>query len=276
MIGQTFIGKSFGGCVRYVLEKEGAKVLDQSGVCSDNAIDATKDFNMIREGNLNVKNAVWHSSISFAHQDNVDDVKMGEIAHDFIKSLGLDDSQYLVVRHTDTAHAHMHIIANRVRYDGTVVDDSFCKNRSARACDELERTYKLTIARNQSQGKEIVQDTIPIKKRMKEEVRKIVRKSLDGEVSEWNGLKRNLATAGIELRIQKQSTGRINGVSFKIEGLSLKGSAVDKSFSYARLNKQLETNRNRKLEEVRNKNEKMDNNRGRNHNRDESWGIGFG
>ncbi len=38
MIGQVTIGKSFGGVVRYVMEKEGAKVLEQDGVRAINPV----------------------------------------------------------------------------------------------------------------------------------------------------------------------------------------------------------------------------------------------
>jgi len=243
MIGKTTIGKSFGGCVRYVMEKDRAEILDQSGVRSENSTVATKDFNMIRQQNPEVKNAVWHTSVSFAHKDNVGNEQMREIAKDYVHKVGLDNSQYLVVRHHDTSHQHMHIIANRVQYDGNTVNDSFSKNRTARACDDLEVKYGLTIARDQSKEQERINDKMPIRKEVKEGIRSALEESLQKGRSSWSELNKDLKEKGIELKLQKQSTGRINGVSFKKEGLSIKGSAVDKSFSYGRLNNRLEQNR---------------------------------
>mgnify|MGYP001801765210 FL=1 len=56
-------------------------------------------------------------------------------------------------------------------------------------------------------------------------------------------LKKELGNQGISLEIKKQSTGRVNGVSFAKDGMAFKGSAISKEFSYGRLVKQLENNR---------------------------------
>ena len=245
MIGQTTTGKSFGGCVRYVMEKDGAEVLDQSGVRSENSTVATQDFNTMRQQNPDVKNAVWHTSISFAHQDKINNEQMREIAKDYVNKMELDKSQYLVVRHNDTTHEHMHIIANRVQYDGNTVSDKFNKNRTARTCDELEVKYGLTIAREQGKSKDIANDKVPVKKEVKEDIRTAIGESLQRGRSTWNDLEKDLKSKGIKVKLQEQSTGRVNGVSFKKNNMSIKGSAVDKSFSYARLNRDLEKNRNR-------------------------------
>ena len=58
MIGKTNIGKTFGGCVHYVMEKDRAEVLDEKGVRRQNAIVATQDFNRIRSQNPRIQNAV--------------------------------------------------------------------------------------------------------------------------------------------------------------------------------------------------------------------------
>lgn len=243
MIGQTMIGKSFGGCVRYTMEKEGAEVLDQSGVRSESPEAATQDFNAIRKQNPNVQKAVWHTTISFAYTDNVDNEKMREIASDYVERSGLKDSQYLVVRHHDTKHQHMHIVANRVTYDGQTVSDRFSKNRTARICDELEEKYDLTVAREQGKTRDLVNDKVPTRKELKMEINEVVKLSLEQGSADWKALETDLRTKGIEIKYQQQSTGRINGVSFKKGSEAIKGSAVDKSFSYGRLNKQLEENR---------------------------------
>jgi hypothetical protein len=63
-------------------------------------------------------------------------------------------------------------------------------------------------------------------------------------------LKKDLAEQGIETRLQVQSTGRINGISFRKNEIAIKGSAVDRNYSYMKLQRKLESNRqqNRGLE----------------------------
>ncbi|MDA0195869.1 MAG: relaxase/mobilization nuclease domain-containing protein [Bacteroidetes bacterium] len=152
MIGKVTIGKSFGGVVRYIMEKEGAEVLEQSGVRAINPILAIQDFNAIRIQRPGIKNAVWHTTLSFAYQDTVSSEQMIHISKDYLKTIGLDENQFLMAGHYDTKHQHIHIISNRIGFYGQVVSDQWCKNRTANICDQLEEKYGLIVAR--CQGKE--------------------------------------------------------------------------------------------------------------------------
>ncbi|MEM6814090.1 MAG: relaxase/mobilization nuclease domain-containing protein [Bacteroidota bacterium] len=243
MIGKVSIGKSFGGCVRYVMEKDQAQVLDQSGIRSQNAVVATQDFNAIRRENPDVKNAVWHTSISFAHQDKLTDQQMVDIGRDYLNKMDLKNHQYLMVRHRDTQHEHMHIVVNRIGLNGDLASDRWCKNRTAKACDQLEVKYGLTIAKEQGLKKQFTRDKVPIKKQLKSEIRSEIDKHLQRGINSMDRLKKELGNQGISLEIKKQSTGRVNGVSFAKDGMAFKGSAISKEFSYGRLVKQLENNR---------------------------------
>ena len=243
MIGQVTIGKSFGGCVRYVLEKEGAEVLGTSGVRSRDAVVATQDFNAIRQGSPKVKNAVWHASISFAHQDELDNERMAAIARDYLKGVGLDGNQYLVVRHFDTRHDHMHLVVNRVGFDGKVASDRWCKNRTASVCDKLEVKYGLTVARGQGKGAVAASHKVPVVRGAKAGIRAAIEGQLKKGVDTMEKLKAGLAAEGISLKVKVQSTGRVNGVSFARDGIAMKGSAIGREFSYGRLTKLLDRNK---------------------------------
>jgi Relaxase/Mobilisation nuclease domain len=240
MIGKVSIGKTFKGCVNYVMGKDGAEVLYAHGVRSESISHATKDFDAVRKQNPGVSNAVWHASISFAHQDKVDDKLMLDVASDYLKQLNLDGNQYLVVKHTDTRHQHMHIISNRIGFEGNVVSDRWCKNRTARACDLMEEKYNLTVAREQ--GKSLSNDKRGDIRQVKEEISTAINQSLKSGTSDYDLLTKDLHKKGIDLQLQKQSTGRINGVTFKKGELIMKGSAVGKEFSYKHLLQSLEKN----------------------------------
>lgn len=249
MIGQVVIGKAFGGVVRYVLEKEQVEVLDQHGVRSENPTVAIQDFNAVRIQNSRVKNAVWHTSISFAYDDKLSSEQMKQIGHDYIHQMGLTDHQYLMVRHHDTEHHHIHIIANRIGYDGQVASDKWCKNRTARICDRLEEKYGLVIARLQGNNKRNARDKVPLKKQLKSEIKKAITESLERGTSSYDQLIEELKQKGIETVFQTQRTGRVNGVSFRYRGISFKGSSIDKSFSFRRLAKGLKQNINHDQEQ---------------------------
>ena len=240
MIGQVTIGKSFGGIVRYVMDKEGAKVLDQHGVRSQDPVLTIQDFNIIRLQKSRLKNAVWHTSISFAYDDKLDEYLMRQIGRDYLERTGLHDHQYLMVQHQDTKHAHIHIISNRVGFNGEVADDKFCKNRTASICDKLEIKYGLTIARHQKSG--LSRDKIPLKKQVKNDLHKFITEALEKKIHSFEELEYELKRKGADLLFQVQGTGRINGISFKYKDLKLKGSSISKAFSYGRLARALHRN----------------------------------
>ncbi len=242
MIGQVTIGKSFGGIVRYVMEKDRAEMLDTWGIRSFNSILATQDFNNVRIQNPKVKNAVWHASLSFAYDDKLTRDQMIAIGKDYLEKIGLYDHQYLMVRHHDTRHEHIHIVANRVGYKGKVVSDQWCRNRTAHVCDLLEEKYGLTIARKQGRRSSIINDKVPDKKWIKQKIRLSLSSCIEHGISDFNKLKEALKEEGIDVLFHTQSTGRINGISFRYKNFTFKGSSIDKSFSFRRLARRLSQN----------------------------------
>jgi len=242
MIGQVTIGKSFGGVVRYVMEKDKAEVLDEWGIRSINPILATQDFNAVRIQKSNVKNVVWHTSISFAYDDKISSDQMISIGKEYLEKMGLSDNQYLMVCHHDTKHEHIHIVSNRVGYGGRLTSDKWCKNRTAHVCDLLEEKYGLTIAKDQWKLKVLASDKVPIKKEIKERIKLALASGLTHGISDFDQLSESLKEQGIELIFHTQKTGRVNGISFRCKGMTFKGSSIDKSYSFKRLAKGLSNN----------------------------------
>ncbi len=50
---------------------------------------------------------------------------MVEIAKKYLERIGMINTQYVVAKHTDTEHPHMHVIANRVNNDGKSVAEGW-------------------------------------------------------------------------------------------------------------------------------------------------------
>src|SRR4028118_264598 len=64
-----------------------------------------------------------------------------------MKAMEFDNNQYVVVKHNDTDHDHIHIVASRIRLDESVVDDSWDYYKSQETIRQLERNYNLeTVA----------------------------------------------------------------------------------------------------------------------------------
>ncbi|ETN81013.1 relaxase/mobilization nuclease domain protein, partial [Necator americanus] len=106
----------------------------------------TADFNRGRKLNPALGRAVWHTSISFNPDDapRLTNEKMLAVAHDYVAGMGLDKTQYAIIRHHDKEHPHFHIIANRVANDGQAVSDSHNYKRSEHLLKQLSQKHELT------------------------------------------------------------------------------------------------------------------------------------
>ena len=113
MIGKQTKGTSFGGCVRYVLKEEKSKLLEAAGV-EGTPEQIAEQFELQALLNDKVKNIVGHTSLNFSPEDSArlksDDVLMLNIAHDYMKLMGIENTQYIIARHIDREHPHCHIV----------------------------------------------------------------------------------------------------------------------------------------------------------------------
>ena len=111
MIGKVISAKSFAGTVGYVM-KEDSQILDFEGIEPPEVKDMVRDFQDQTLLNPRLKNTVGHISLSFSEQnkDMLSDEKMTEIAKEYMQKMGIENTQFLIVRHNDTAHPHCHIV----------------------------------------------------------------------------------------------------------------------------------------------------------------------
>lgn len=218
MIGKAINGKSFGGCVNYCLdEQKSPEILDVNGIMVGSKKEITQQFNAIRKLRSQVSKAVWHTPIAFALSDKVDNQLMRTIARDYIKQMKLMNNQYLVVRHNDTKHPHMHLIINRIGYDGEAVSDGFNSVRTLKVMQKFEKKYGLTIAIEQGNIRKLT-----IKDQIESALKR--RESFDQAIQKIKAL-------GYEVSINKTSKGMLNGVSFKHQDdkIIYKASQIDRN-----------------------------------------------
>ncbi|WP_132219386.1 relaxase/mobilization nuclease domain-containing protein [Mariniflexile fucanivorans] len=58
--------------------------------------------------------------------------------------MGFDDNQYIEHRHIEQQHQHIHIIANRVKFSGDLVNNTKNFKRSVHLIRKLEKKYDFT------------------------------------------------------------------------------------------------------------------------------------
>lgn len=243
MIGKTSIGRSFKGCCGYNMEKvekgKGEVILSQ-GVRDYEQKAMVADF--VRQAQLNpdLSRSVWHTAISFDPQDEarlqVNPDLMKQVAGDYLRGMGLDQSQYAVIQHRDTGHSHFHIIANRVANDGQTVSDSHNYSRSETLLRQIEQKYALTSMNEQAQRKSL--ENVPERDRERLAMRDQVRESLSRSAS-GQELRDDLVRHNISMIVNRDKAGQPRGISFEQVKQSDNGEEIRTAFKGSKLHQNL-------------------------------------
>jgi hypothetical protein len=239
MIGKVITGRSFGGCIRYVVEKHNAVVLDAVGVRMQQVKQIINDFNLQRKYNPNLGKAVGHIALSWSVNDaaKLNDELMVTLAKEYLQKMKIHGTQYLIVKHQDKDHPHIHIVYNRVNNNGKTISDNFQKQRNVQVAKELTLKHGLYI----SPGKEKVnRQQLKGEDKIKYELFDAI-KAASKKVKNINELKQVLAKQGIVTHLKcKSGTTEVQGISFSKGEFKFKGSEIDRGLSYAKLSQAIE------------------------------------
>ena len=243
MIAKITQGSSFKGVVNYILDKgKDAKILLCYGLFAEDKDTIAMSFEAQSKMNPKVTKPVGHISLAFHQEDErrLTDRAMAGIALEYLKEMGITDTQVLIVRHFDKEHPHVHIAFNRIANNGRTISDRNERIRSARICKELTKKYNLYFA----SGKERVKQH-----RLKEPDKTkyglyTILKSEVSRCGNWNILAANLEKQGVDMRFKyKGYSDEVQGVVFTMNGYSFSGSKIDRRFSYSKIDATLERNR---------------------------------
>lgn len=230
-------GKSFKGCVAYCMNKQDAQVLLTEGVRMMNAQQATADFNMQRKLNTRLGQAVGHIALAFSPKDAalLTDERMVNIAQQYLDRMKITDTQVLMVKHNDTKHPHLHIVYNRVNNKGKTISDSLLREKNVRIAKALTLEHGLFISAGK---KEVNRQKLKGADLAKYQIYDAVKSNIP-KACDINELAQLLKKQGILIDYKYRSgTKEIQGISFIKGEYKFKGSAIDRTMSYDKLNKQ--------------------------------------
>ena len=236
MIGKIKKGSGFKGCVNYVLGKEQAALLHAEGVLVESKQDIIRSFCMQTEMNPGLKKPVGHIALSYSVVDapKLTDEKMVQLAQEYMREMKITDTQYIIVRHQDREHPHVHIVFNRIDNNGKTISDSNDMYRNEQVCKKLKEKHGLYFAKGKEQVK---QHRLKEPDKTKYEIYTAVKNEI-GKLRNWQQLKEQLTEKGIGIQFKyKGQTDEIQGVSFSKGEYTFKGSEIDRSFSYSKLDK---------------------------------------
>ena len=238
MMGDLKKRANFARVVNYVNNPKKARLIDSKDVrLGDNTtIARSMQGQADDKPGHKLKNPVYHISLDFAHEDapKLTDTLMVEIAREYMRRMGITNTQYIVCRHTDREHQHLHIVANRVDNDGNTINDRNDAIRNVAVCKALTREYGLHFAKGKMKVK---RDRLRGKDKVKYQIYDAIKAALP-YCNCWSDLCDRLAKHGIGVNFKyNRNEGKIIGVLFTKNEISFSGSRIDRSMSFYKLNK---------------------------------------
>ncbi|MDO8260146.1 MAG: relaxase/mobilization nuclease domain-containing protein, partial [Candidatus Magasanikbacteria bacterium] len=248
-------GTGFRGVLDYVFEREDGK--DKGRLIGGNLSglspkELANEFGSVRRLRPGVKKPVWHNSLRLPAGENISDQKWNEFADDYMREIGFSDYHPRVyVMHDDKNGQHIHIVASRISVSGELYLGQNENLISTRIISELEKKYDLTITKGVEKygddNEKIVQPGA--KKPKKKEIEKSLRTGdkpprqrlqqlIDDVVSERpSAIKfaEKLELAGVKVRANVASTGKMNGFSFVFDGVQFSGSQLGDKYKWSSL-----------------------------------------
>ncbi len=105
-------------------------------------------FEQLNDRNNHVKTKALHISLNFPPEEDLSSEMLQQIAIDYMDRIGFGQQPYLVYRHFDANHPHIHIVTNTIRADGTAISlHNIGKEISEPAREAIEREFGLIPAR---------------------------------------------------------------------------------------------------------------------------------
>lgn len=217
MVAKISVSNSLYGAIVYngeKINKEHGRLLDTNKIYNDGtgSVDikrAFADFMQWIPSTTKTERPMVHISLNPHPEDVLTDAQLTAIAHEYMEKMGFGDMPYMVYKHTDINRHHMHIVALRVRPDGSCISDKNNFYRSKEITRELEREYGLKTAEREKVTPETpllkIDPSGDLKKQVAAAVKIIGMRYRFQTIGEYN------AVLGLFNIRCEQTDGRVNG-----------------------------------------------------------------
>lgn len=157
MVAKISLGNSLYGSLVYngeKINKEHGRVLDTNKIYNDgsgkiNIHRVFEDFKRWMPQATKAEKTMMHISLNPHPDDRLSEAQYIQISHEYMEKMGFADMPYVIVKHEDIDRHHIHIVALRVRPDGSAIDSRNNYYRSKEITREIERKYGLHTAERQ-------------------------------------------------------------------------------------------------------------------------------
>ena len=159
MVAKITIPKSIEAALNYnekKVEKGAAECLHAANYLSEaknmNFYQKLNGFEMLNNLNSRATTKTIHISLNFDPSEKLSNDKLIEVANVYMEKIGFGQQPFLVYKHEDAGHPHIHIVSTTIKEDGSRVNThNIGRNQSEKARKEIEQQYGLIKAERQQQ-----------------------------------------------------------------------------------------------------------------------------
>jgi hypothetical protein len=184
------------------------------------------------------------ASLSAAPAKSSPDEQWREVGQRYLRGMGFKDNQFVITRHTDTEHEHIHILANRITHAGEVVSDGQDYKRQETIMREIERDYGLQRVAPSIEAERKAPTKGEIEGALRTgqpSTRQQLQQICDASAKDccsFSEYQERLEAAGVEVVPVAQLNGaKLSGLSYRLDGVTMKGSDLGKGYTAAGIQK---------------------------------------
>jgi hypothetical protein len=270
MVARFVNGKNIRGMLHYNENKVAtgeARLLLASGFAGDiekfSLEQKLQRFEHLTMLNTRVKTNAIHITLNFDEQDKLSNEQLQQITLSYMERIGFGDQPYLVYKHKDAAHTHVHIATINIQPDSSRIDThGIGWKLSEPARIALEKEYGLMEAKGRKNSNTLtikaanlekaIYGKTPTKRAITNIVNAVIGTYKFTSLAEFNAILKQfnvIADRGGENTVMREKGGLIYSlINNKAEqvGIPIKASAIYNKPTLAMLQKEFEKNIDRR------------------------------
>lgn len=238
MFAKITTGSLAAGLINYMdnVQEKDARILIAKGLCAASHEAICASFEIQASRNHTVSEKMLHIALAFSEKDShrtKSDEFMTAFALDYLKRMGWDRTQLIIIRHDDHDYDHIHMALNIIGDDGRPLDMKFYKTRSQRICYKMTKEYGLYFAKDK---KNVNRSALKGKDKLKYQVADAAIPLL-GKCKSLAEFREALAKMGIKTTIVPTRDGKGLGIVYTItdKRFSIGGAKCDQSLKFSAL-----------------------------------------
>ncbi|MGG6267237.1 relaxase/mobilization nuclease domain-containing protein [Leptolyngbya sp. AN10] len=243
--------------LHYAVNKAGAVLIGKT-LASETPADIAQEILQVQPLNENIERHIYHGKLGAKTGTALSNELWEVIAIDLSDGLGYEEHPYILPRHTDQDHDHIHVLWSRTNEDGICPHDSWDHYKSQVVLRDIAQRYGLPelefswegienapsfaeVYRTEQQQTDYVQGNrdCPPEFSVRHQLLDTIKENV-ADQPRLPELIERLQNQDIEVRVNLNRPG----ISFQLQGITFQGSSLGRGFSFNGLQKHFQVQYN--------------------------------